>query len=189
MQFLKFLLGVILVQIMTLTLFFLAPDKLDFSTLLRLFVPLIFISLSVAFWFKSIAEYHNKDVLQKLEGNFAKEREKLRVNAERAKRRVEKAAQKNIIKEATHTHAKANFKVGLAVAGVIGVGGLFVLAQMVTAGLLALSAGSGVLGGYYWRGKRLDNKQLKLAQEELKGLKNNSVLNTSSSVLKMLKKN
>jgi uncharacterized membrane protein len=105
-----------------------------------------------------MSKNYSNSAISKLKDNFAKEREKLRVSAEEAKRRVEKEAQKSIIKEATSTHAKANFKVGLAFAGVLGVGALFVFAQMVTVGLLALSATGGALGGYYWRGKRLEDK-------------------------------
>ncbi len=161
MQFLQYLLGIILAQIAALTLYSLAPDLLDKSALIRLVIPLLFISFFIAFWFKSLAGQHSKEIIAQSEKKFAKERETLRLNAERAKRRVEKEAQKNIVKEASSTHAKANFKVGIAVAGAIGLGGLFVFAQMITAGLLALSAGGGVLGGYYWRGKRLEQQELK----------------------------
>ncbi|MCK5697448.1 MAG: hypothetical protein KAI02_04745 [Gammaproteobacteria bacterium] len=160
MQFLHYLFGIILAQIAALTLYSLAPDILDTSALVRLVIPLLFISFFIAFWFKSLAGQQSKHTIAKLEKKFSKEREKLRVNAERAKRSVEKEAQKNIVKEASSTHAKANFKVGVAVAGVIGLGGLFVFAQMITAGLLAISAGGGALGGYYWRGKRLKKQEI-----------------------------
>ncbi len=159
MQLLKFLFGIILVQIITVNLVLLSPN--EFTTtigILRLTIPLLFIALIISFWFNSMAKQYSNNEINKIKDNFAKEKEKLRVNAEEAKRRVEKEAQKNIIKETTSTHAKANFKVGLAFAGVLGVGALFVFAQMVTVGLLALSATGGAIGGYYWRGKRLENK-------------------------------
>jgi hypothetical protein len=44
---------------------------------------------------------------------------------------------------------------------VLGVGALFIFAQMVTAGLLTLTAAGGVMGGYYWRGKRLGGEKYK----------------------------
>ncbi len=158
MQLLKFLFGIVLVQIVTVSLVLLSPN--DFTTMgvLRLTIPLLFIALIISFWFSSMAKQYSSDAINRVKDSFAMEREKLRVNAEEAKRRVEKEAQKNIIKEATSTHAKANFKVGVAFAGVLGVGALFVFAQMVTVGLLALSATGGALGGYYWRGKRLEDK-------------------------------
>jgi hypothetical protein len=96
-----------------------------------------------------------------MKDSFAKEREDIKVKAERAKTRIVKQAQKDIAKEATITHAKANFKVGASFAGVMGVGALFVFAQMVTAGLLTMTAAGGAIGGYYWRGKRIETNRLK----------------------------
>jgi len=157
MQLLKFFLGILLVQTITVILLGLSPKVQDISSFLRLVMPLFFISLMVAFWFSSLAEHFKKDALSKLESDFAKERESILVKAERSKRRVEKQAQKEIANEAKVTHAKANFKVGAAFAGVLGVGALFVFAQMVTAGLLVMTATGGAIGGYYWRGKRIAN--------------------------------
>ena len=59
-----------------------------------------------------------------------------------------------IDKEVTVTHAKANFKVGVAFAGVIG-GSVVYLCSTNTAGLLTMTASGGVICGYYWRGKRI----------------------------------
>ncbi|SFV66731.1 hypothetical protein MNB_SV-12-1852 [hydrothermal vent metagenome] len=170
MQLIKFLFGIVLAQITTVFLVLLSTDGLDTLELIKLAIPILFISLIIALWFSSISAHYCKDAVGKAEGIFAREREKLRVNAERAKRQVEKEAQKEIIHEATTTHAKANFKVGIAFAGVLGIGGLFVFAQMVTVGLLAISAGGGAIGGYYWRGRRLEANR-RLEEIESKDLK------------------
>jgi len=161
MQVVKFLFGIVLVQISTYFLIILAPSDLNFAGVLRIIIPLILIALIVAFWFNSIASHHSKDAIVKVKDHFANEREKIRTNAQRAKDRVLKAAQKDIAKETAKAHAKANFKVGAAFAGMLGVGALFVFAQMLTAGLLAISATVGAMGGYYWRGKRIQNSSLK----------------------------
>ena len=162
MQVLKFLLGTILVQLITAVLIYISPINLDdSSSLLRLVLPLFFMALMVAFWFSSLSASSQKDTEHKMTNKFAKEREELRVKAERAKTRVVKEAQKEIAKEATVTHAKANFKVGVAFAGVMGVGALFIFAQLITAGLLTMTAAGGVIGGYYWRGKRIENTKPK----------------------------
>ena len=162
MQVLKFLLGTILVQLITAVLIYISPINLDdSSSLLRLVLPLFFMALMVAFWFSSLSSSFQKDTEHKMTNKFAKEREELRVKAERAKTRVVKQAQKEIAKEATVTHAKANFKVGVAFAGVMGVGALFIFAQLITAGLLTMTAAGGVIGGYYWRGKRIENTKPK----------------------------
>ncbi|MGB5506373.1 MAG: hypothetical protein WBM70_06785 [Sulfurovum sp.] len=161
MQILKFLFGIVLAQIATYFLIVLAPNELNFTAFLGIAIPLIFIALIVAFWFNSIAGHHSKDAVYKVKDDFANERDKLRTNAQRAKDRVVKAAQKDIAKETAKAHAKANFKVGASFAGLLGVGALFVFAQMLTAGLLAISATVGAMGGYYWRGKRIENNRLK----------------------------
>jgi len=160
MKLLKFLFGIVLVQMMTALLMYLSPLNGDGMSLLRLVLPLFFMALMVAFWFSSLSDNFQKDREHKMSNRFAKEREELRVKAERAKTRVVKEAQKEIAKEAKRTHAKANFKVGAAFAGVLGVGGLFIFAQLVTAGLLTFTAAGSALGGYYWRGRRIENKKM-----------------------------
>jgi len=162
MQVLKFLLGIILIQLITAVLIYLSPINLDdSSSLLHLVLPLFFMALMVAFWFSSLSASFQKDTEHKMTNKFAKEREELRVKAERAKTKVVKQAQKDIAKEATVTHAKANFKVGVAFAGVMALGALFVFAQLITVGLLTMTAAGGVIGGYYWRGKRIENTKPK----------------------------
>lgn len=167
MQVLKFLLGIILVQLITAILIYISPINLDNGmTLLQLIIPLFFMALMVAFWFSSLSSSFQKDTEHKMSNKFAKEREELRVKAERAKTKVVKQAQKDIATEAKITHAKANFKVGAAFAGVMGVGALFVFAQLITVGLLTMTAAGGVMGGYYWRGKRIANNNTKLKELE-----------------------
>jgi len=156
-QLIKFIFGIILAQIATYTMFILMPKELNLQSFIQTTIPLLFIALIIAFWFTSLSENQIKDALHKAEGNFAKEKEKIKVKAEKDKIKTMKEAQKEIVHEATKTHAKANFKVGASFAGVLAIGGLFVLAQMVTAGLLVMSATGGVIGGYYWRGKRIKN--------------------------------
>jgi hypothetical protein len=155
MQFFKFLFGLLLLEMATFAFVLLSYEDMSVLGILRLVLPLFIMAVGIALWFSSM-----------FKESFASEREKLRVTAEKEKRAVEKEAQKHIIKEATSTHAKANFKVGMAFAGALGVGVLFVFAQMVTVGLLALSATGGVMGGYYWRGKRLENQQFKALEKE-----------------------
>ena len=155
MQFIKFFFGIVLVQIITVVLVKLSDNNLDSMGMLRLAIPILSISLMLAFWFSSMTEHFKKDAIDKLKNKFAKERENLKVNAEKAKIKVIKEAQKSIVYEAKTTHAKANFKVGVAVTGALAVGGLFVFAQMMTVGLLMMTTAGGAIGGYYWRGKRL----------------------------------
>lgn len=161
MNLLKFFFGIVLAQVATYLLLLLVPGELNFTGFLRVAAALLFIAFILSLWFISIAEHYRKDAISKVKDDFASERDKLRTSAQRDKDRVVKAAQKDIAKASAKAHAKANFKVGAAFAGMLGVGALFVFAQMMTAGLLAISATVGAMGGYYWRGKRLEAHQLK----------------------------
>ena len=185
MSFLKFFFGIILAQAATYTLILLAPSELDSVGLLRIIIPLFFIALIIAFWFKSIAGHHSKDAIGKVKDDFANEREKLRINAQRAKERVIKEAHKNITNQTKKAHAKANFKVGAAFAAALGVGALFIFAQMMTAGLLAISASIGAMGGYYWRGKRLENGSVR----EIETVKDIKVIDSKPLQKKLIKEN
>jgi hypothetical protein len=151
---LKFLLGILLVQAATVVVVLLAPADLRGAGLLRVAVPLAVISFMAAFWFSSMAHHLRKDHLAKASEQFARERENLRVNAERSKARAMKQAQKDIARETRVTHARANFKVGAAFAGVIGVGALLLLTQFLTVGIVALSTAGGALAGYLYRGRQ-----------------------------------
>lgn len=182
MKLLKFLFGILLAQVATYALILLSPTTLDMTGILRMAVPLFFIALVIAFWFSSISSQHGKD-------RFASEKEKIRKNAEKDKERVIKEAQRNITTEAAKTHAKANFKVGAAFAGALGVGALFIFAQMVTAGLLALTATGGVIGGYYWRGKRLSNQGLKEVDGTLQAPRDAEVIESKPSRIDFIKEN
>lgn len=185
MNLLKFLFGIIIAQVATYLLLLLAPAELTMTAFLRLAIPLLIIALVVAFWFSSIAGHHSKDAIVKVKDAFANEREKLRTNAQRAKERVIREAHKNIAKETQKAHAKANFKVGAAFAAALGVGALFIFAQMVTAGLLAITATGGVMGGYYWRGRRLENERVR----ELENAKDLKVIESKPKDIKFLKEN
>ena len=156
MQMVKFFLGIILVQTITVILFALSSGNLQGMQLLQLVVPLLFIALIMAFWFNSLTGYDKRDTVEKMKDSFAKEREEIRVKAERS-----------IAKEAKVTHAKANFKVGAAFAGVLGIGVLFVFAQMMTAALLTITAAGGAATGYFYRGKRLAKREAERKQLEV----------------------
>ncbi len=151
---LRFLLGILILQVATVALVFLAPENLTGIAWLRLIIPLLLIGIFTAFWFSSISKHKSKEQLSSLEQQHAREREKLQVNAERAKTRLIKKTQKEIAREAKITHGKANFKVGAALAGVMGLGALMLLTQFLTLGIVTLTTAGGVLGGYLYRGRK-----------------------------------
>ncbi len=165
----RFLIGIVVIQLATIALVMLAPKDLQGIAWLRLLVPLFVVAIFSAFWFSSIANHKSKDDLSNLQAKHAQEREKLKVNAERAKTRMVKKTQQQISKEAKLTHGKANFKVGATLAGAMGFGALMLLTEMLTLGIMTITTAGGALGGYLYRG----NKERK----------NNKLLNNSNPAL------
>ena len=153
MQLLKFLFGILLAQGATYILILLSPSEVDLMTLLRIVLPLFFIALSLSFWFSSMAKQYSQD-------SFSSQKEQLHKQTQKDKEKFLKEAQRDMSIQSAKTTAKANFKVGAAFAGALGVGALFVFAQMVTAGLLALAATGGAMGGYYIRSKCAQREKL-----------------------------
>ena len=153
---LRFLAGIVLVQLVTIALFFSATRSGLDNTQLMLTIGLLEILFSVlaAFWFSSIARHRHMDELGTIKEAHAREREKIRVNAERQKSRIVSKSQQQILKETRRAHAGANFKVGAAFAGALALGVVMLYSQFVTFGLLVLTTAGGGLAGYLARGRQ-----------------------------------
>ncbi len=149
----RFLFGILLIQISTVLLVFLAPE-LEGIGWLSLLIPLLVIGFFAAFWFSSIAKHQIKDEINAAASVHAREKEKLQLNAERAKTRLVKKTQQQIARESKVAHSKANFKVGAAFTGTIALGGLMLITELLTLGLLTMSTAGGALGGYLFRAKK-----------------------------------
>ena len=104
-----------------------------------------------AFWFGSIAANQRKDAISRLKEDHAKERETIRVNAERAKTRLVKQTQQKAMQEVRRSSRQSNIRVGLGFAAAAGLGSLLLLTQFVSVGLLVLTTAGGGLGGYLLR--------------------------------------
>ena len=163
---LRFLFGIIVIQIATVALVFLAPDDLHGIAWLRLFIPLLLVGIFSAFWLSSIAKQKSKDEVSQLQAKHAREREKIQINAERAKTRMMKKTQQQIAKETKISHGKANFKVGATLAGAMGFGALMLLTEMLTLGMMTMTTAGGALGGYLYRGNKERKKNDLLLQAE-----------------------
>lgn len=162
---LRFLPGIILVQLMTVALVLLLPDITQDYNWAKIAVVLIVLAILMSLWFRSIALHLSKDEVMRLKEDFAREREDLRVKAERAKHRVLREAHKEINKETRRAHTRANARVTAAVAGVAGVGSLLLFTQFMTIGLLALSGAGGAAVGYFTR-LRQESRKAELPQAE-----------------------
>ena len=160
---LKFILGILLLQVITIALVLIAPADLENWGWLRLAVPVLIAGFLTAFWFGSVAARQRKDEISRLKENHAKERENIRVSAERAKTRMIKQAQRKTLREMQRSSRRANIGIGLAFAGAAGLGVLLVMTQFMSLGFLTLTTVGGALGGYLLR-IRQEKVRQKLSQ-------------------------
>ena len=162
---LKFIFGILILQVITIVLVLIAPEDLANWGWLRLVIPVLIAGFLTAFWFGSIAARQRKDKISRLKEHHAKERETIRVNAERAKSELIKQAQRKTLQEVRRASTRANIKIGLAFAGVAGLGGLLILTHFMTLGLVTLATAGGALGGYLLR-IRQEKGKLHLAKKD-----------------------
>ena len=120
---LKFLPGILILQVITIALVLFTPADLENWGWLRLMIPVLIAGFLTAFWFGSIAAHQRKDEISRLKEYHAKERETIRVNAERTKSKIVKQVQRKTQREVRRSSTKANIKVGLAFAAAAGLGG------------------------------------------------------------------
>ena len=148
---LKFIPGILLLQAITVALMLIAPADLGNWGWLRLAVPILIAGFLTAFWFGSIAARRQRDEISQLKEQHAEERESIRVNAERAKTKLVKQAQRKTLHEVRRSTLRSNVKTWLAFAGAAGLGGLLILTQFMSLGLLILTTVGGAFGGYLFR--------------------------------------
>ena len=148
---LKYLLGILIIQAATVAMTFAAIKSDDQELWLAVLLLAFIISLVTAFWFASIASHAKKDALADAKDEFTKEREKLRINAERQKTRLIRKSHEEIRKETNRAHARSSFKLGAGFIGIVAAGSLMIFSQLLTLGLLTLAVGGGALGGYLLR--------------------------------------
>jgi len=147
----KFLLGILLVQAATAAQVVAALRSGSQEVWILLAALSLMLGILAALWFSSIAHHARKDAVTRIKDNFSKEREKIRLRAERDKTKVIQQSHQQIIKDRNRTQAKASLKIGASFAGVVGLGAIMLLTQFVTFGLLTLSTAGGALAGYAWR--------------------------------------
>jgi len=148
---LKYLPGILIIQAATVAMTLAAIKSENLELWLAVLLLALVIGLVTAFWFASIASHTKKDALTHAKDEFSKEREKLRVNAERQKTRIIRKSHEEIRKETNRAHARTSFKLGAGFIGIVAAGSLMIFSQLLTLGLLTLAVGGGALGGYLMR--------------------------------------
>lgn len=132
----RFLIGIVLLQAVTLLLGYTAMHT-DIRLTWPLFVLLgLSIGVLAAFWFNSIVAADRHRTLSRASERFLREREKIRLKAEQLRSKAKRSSM------------GVSAKTGVVVGGAIGVGIAMMFAQFMTLGLLTLSAAGGVALGY-----------------------------------------
>jgi hypothetical protein len=149
---LRVLLGVVMLQTVTGLIVYTAFET-DIAQTWPLFAALgLAVGAFATLWFGALVSAERGRTAFHLGERFSKEREEIRTKAE--------ALRVKAIREAERAAAKAKgapgsnrlmLKTGIALGGVVIGGGVLVLTQFVTAGLLALVGGGGAALGYYGR--------------------------------------
>ncbi|MBK5969803.1 MULTISPECIES: hypothetical protein [Thiorhodovibrio] len=138
----RFLIGTLVLQGATVLVTYTALQT-DIAMTWPLFVAVGASSgVLVTLWFESIAGNVSDKVLSRAQQRHSREREKIRVEAERqrAKLTVKQTKMKG--------NAGIKLRTGIAVGGMAGVGVAMIVAQFMTVGLLTIATAGGAALGY-----------------------------------------
>ncbi|WP_246237626.1 hypothetical protein [Caldichromatium japonicum] len=149
-SFLRFLLGTLLLQGVTLLLIYTALHT-DWLKTWPLFAALGgAIAVLVALWFNTIVLADRHRTVSKVSERHSKEREKIKLRAEQERLKA--------TKEAARVQKRASMglslKTGLVVGGTFGLGIAMMFAQFMTLGLVTLTAAGGAALGYAVRARQ-----------------------------------
>ena len=175
---LRYFPGNVLVQLVTLALFWVNRSGTVEEILLRAGLPALFIACVTALWLSTIGRMESERRHSKLREEHFTERERLNRKVEQVRseamqqasadkeqiidrahserERLVRQTHKEIIKQERRVSRRANMKVGLAFMAVTGLGVLMLITELLTLGLLTITTAGGAMGGYLlrWRQTR-----------------------------------
>ncbi len=163
---LKFLPGIFIVQLASAAMAYSALKADGTELKLALALLAVVVCLITGFWFASMSRQERINAVAQAETSFSKEREKLKVNAEKQKTKIIRDSHSQILKEAKKTQTSTSFKLGAAFIGVIGAGSLLLFSQLMTLGLLTFATGGGALLGYMARNRQYNLLQHQTASQQ-----------------------
>jgi hypothetical protein len=150
----KFLLGILLIQLAT-AIQVLAGLRAQDRELWVLFA-LLSLTLGgiAALWFTSLTNHARRDAVARLKDDFSREREKIRLRAEREKTKVIEKSHQQIIRHRARSQSKAKMKASASFAGLLALGGIMLFTQFFTLGMLLVTTTGGALAGYGFRARQ-----------------------------------
>jgi len=152
--FLKFLIGIFLLQGATALLLMTAQDA-DLNKSGWLFGALgLLIGVIAAFWFTSIAGHASQHSFIKASEKYQRQRDRIMRQAEKEKTKEIRNSHQQLLRETRRVQSRSTLKLGAALTGIAGLGVLLLFTQFMTLGLLAVSATGGALLGYGIRARQ-----------------------------------
>lgn len=152
--FIKFLVGIFLLQGATALLLMTAQDA-DLHSSGWLVVALgILIGVIAALWFSAIASHASLHSHARASEKFNRQRDRLRRQAEKEKTRELRDSHRQVLRATRRVQNRSTVKLGAAMTGIAGLGVLLLFTQFMTLGLLAVSATGGALLGYGIRARQ-----------------------------------
>ncbi len=150
---LRFFTGLVIAQLTAAAVITLYPGS-SLEAVLVLAFSVTLLALVMSLWFGTVSRHLGDQRIASLKQSFAAEREKMNLTAERAKKKLVQKTARQIEAHERRTKAKANVKVGTAIALAGGFGLLMMFMQLTTLGLLTMTSVGGAVGGYLARAKR-----------------------------------
>jgi hypothetical protein len=151
--FIKFLVGVFLLQGATALLVITVQDADLRSGWLVVALGLL-IGVIAALWFSAISSHASQHSFVRASEKFNRQRDYLRRQAEKEKTKEIKDGHRQVLRETRRVQNRSTLKLGVAMAGIAGLGVLLLFTQFMTLGLLAVSATGGALLGYGVRARQ-----------------------------------
>ena len=154
LAFIKFLVGIFLLQGATALLLITAQDA-DLGKHGWLIGALgLLIGMLAALWFSAIAGHVSQHSFTRASEKFNRQRDRIRRQAEKEKTREIKDSHQQLLRETRRLQNRSTLKLGTALTGIAGMGVLLLFTQFMTLGLLAVSATGGALLGYGIRARQ-----------------------------------
>lgn len=194
---LRYLPGILLVQLVTLALFWVNREGTLQELLLRAALPAALIAGVTALWFSALARMQSQQDTTKLTEQHFAEREALNRTIERTRsdamqqasadkaRIVERASQdreklvkkthQELLRQERRTSRRANVKVGLAFMSMTALGVIMLITELLTLGLLTITTAGGAMGGYLFRWRQTRRPPVLPSDAQLVGLDSDAV--------------
>jgi hypothetical protein len=154
LAFLKFLVGIFLLQGATALLLMTAQEA-DLGKTGWLIGALgILIGVLAALWFSAIAGHASQHSFTRASEKFNRQRDRIRRQAEKEKTKEIRDSHQQLLRETRRLQNRSMLKLGTALTGIAGLGVLLLFTQFMTLGLLAVSATGGALLGYGIRARQ-----------------------------------